>query len=103
MNKRVGGTSAEVLCFPKIVEELLHFAHVTAASTYPITHVQRRSSSGHTPISDRKHQLEEGRLIAFGSDIGPLLLAYSGAGVSDFPKPPALCLKADLAEVVQFH
>jgi hypothetical protein len=42
-------------------------------------------------------------IIALCSDIGPLLLAYSGAGVSDFPKPPALCLKADLAEVVQFH
>ena len=41
--------------------------------------------------------------IALCGDIGPLLIAYSGAGVSDFAKPPALCLKADLAEVAQFH
>jgi hypothetical protein len=36
------------------------------------------------------------------SDIGPLLLAKSGATLSDVPKPCALCLKTDLAAVSNF-
>jgi hypothetical protein len=41
--------------------------------------------------------------IAVCSDIGPLLLAKSGVGVSGILKPPALCLKANAAGVVQLH
>jgi hypothetical protein len=41
--------------------------------------------------------------IAVCSDIGPLLLAKSGVGVSGILKPPALCLKANTAGVVQLH
>jgi hypothetical protein len=46
---------------------------------------------------------EETNLIALCSDIGPLLLRSSGVGVSDVLNPPALCLKANIAEVVQLH
>ena len=41
--------------------------------------------------------------IAVCSDIGPLLLAKSGVGVSGILKPPELCLKANTAGVVQLH
>jgi hypothetical protein len=41
--------------------------------------------------------------IAVCSDIGPLLLAKSGVDVSGILKPPALCLKANTAGVVQLH
>src|SRR5215212_323455 len=41
--------------------------------------------------------------IALCSDIGPMFLPASGGGVSDVPKPTALCLKADIAGMVQYH
>jgi hypothetical protein len=41
------------------------------------------------------------RSIASCSDIGPLLLRSSSVGVSDVSNPPALCLKANIAGVVQ--
>jgi len=41
--------------------------------------------------------------IALCSDIRPLLLRSSGVGVSDVLNPPALCLKANIAEAVQLH
>src|SRR5215213_10570858 len=41
--------------------------------------------------------------IALCSDIGPLLLPRSGGSVSSVPKPPTLCLKANIAEMVQLH
>jgi hypothetical protein len=41
--------------------------------------------------------------IALCSDIGPMVLATSGGGMSGVPKLTALCLKADFGGVVQFH
>ena len=42
-------------------------------------------------------------IIALCSDIGPLLLVYSGAGVSRVPKPHTPSLKGNTAGVVQYH
>ena len=44
-----------------------------------------------------------GTPIALCNDIGPMLLPQLGGGMSGVPKPTALCLKADIAGVVQFH
>ncbi len=41
--------------------------------------------------------------IALCNGIGPLLLHSSDVGVSGVPNPPALCLKANIARVVQPH
>jgi transposase len=41
--------------------------------------------------------------IALCNDIGPMLFPQLGGDMSGVPKPTALCLKADIAGVVQFH
>jgi hypothetical protein len=41
--------------------------------------------------------------IALCNDIGPMLLPQLVGDMSGVPKPTALCLKADIAGVVQFH
>jgi len=46
---------------------------------------------------------DSSRSRALCSDIGPMVLPTSGGGMSGVPKLTALCLKADIGGVVQFH
>ena len=57
-------------------------------------------------IGDRRKNLANGAdrdSIALCSDIGPLPFRSSGVSVSGILNPPALCLKANIAGVVQLH
>jgi hypothetical protein len=47
--------------------------------------------------------LDKEEPIALCSDIGPMLLPRPGGGMSGVPKLTALCIKADIGGVLQFH
>jgi hypothetical protein len=65
----------------------------------------RRSAMFGEPLEEwaRARGVPLAYAIALCSDIGPMLLPTSGGGMSGVPKLTALCLKADIGGVAQFH
>jgi hypothetical protein len=91
----------------QIIEEFDEAVNMTPKELEEWLQTEESKSVGQSDGGGESKGHESGRriveIIAVCSDIGPLLLAKSGVGMSGILKPPELCLKANAAGVVQLH